>query len=430
MNKPTVSTDNKSRLIKSLKTNRFIKHVGLLIGGTALGQLISFLSLPLLTRIYSPESFAALAIYGSSLALITVILSLRYEIAIPLPKSNRLGASLLFISVFFVLLFTALSILIVYFSPALINKLTNNRIQDLLWLFPIGIFSVGMYNAIQYWTTRKKNFALISKTRVSQSISGASIKIGAGYISSADTTGLIFGQIVTQGAGFISLSIAALKQDLYLFKKIKLKQIRVALNKYIKFPKYSVLEGLANSGGIQIPLILIAFSTDSAEVGFLLIALQILSSPLTLIGSSIAQVYLSEGPNYYEQGKLKEFTYKTIKGLIKIAFLPLFIIGVLAPYLSPYLLGEQWARTGVLISWMVPWFFMQLLTSPVSMSLHITGNQKSATILQVLGLILRVGSVILFINYVPKYVSEAYAVSGFIFYIIYMYTIKLTLSKH
>src|SRR5690554_2329394 len=178
-----------------LKNKPFLNRVITLVTGTAIGQLIAILALPVLTRLYGPESFAVLAVYVSTLSLLTVIACFRLEIAIPLPKSDRVAAALCVLAIGSVLLFTLLSSLAVIFLPNIFNALTNNKISQFLWLIPMGVFAVGMYNALQYWSTRNKKFGLISKTRVTQSISGTSIKLGAGYLFGGWTAGLVFGQL-------------------------------------------------------------------------------------------------------------------------------------------------------------------------------------------------------------------------------------------
>ncbi len=79
--------------------NNFAKRVSLLIGATAVAQLILILSMPLLTRLYTPEDFGLLAIYSSILAVISVVASLCYESAIPLPKNDETAAHILLLTI-------------------------------------------------------------------------------------------------------------------------------------------------------------------------------------------------------------------------------------------------------------------------------------------------------------------------------------------
>ena len=93
----------KQTLKKILPKNRFARSVSFLAGGTAAGQAITVLAAPLLTRLYSPEDFGLLAVYTSLLMTIGVIASLRYQLAIPLPKSDEEAAHVVVLSLFIVL---------------------------------------------------------------------------------------------------------------------------------------------------------------------------------------------------------------------------------------------------------------------------------------------------------------------------------------
>ena len=409
--------------------NSFVSHVGLLVSGTAIGQLIAIVTLPILTRLYDPEAFSVLAVYVSILTLLTVVSGMCFEYAIPLPKSDRIAAALLLLAITSVLVFTSLTTLAVVFVPNIFNALTDGKISQYLWLLPMGVFSVGMYNALQYWSTRSKKFGLIAKTRVTQSLSGTTVKLASGYLLNGAVLGLIFGQLLSQGAGFLSLGRSLLKNDFKVFRAIKPKYIYLALKRYDQFPKFTSLEVFANTAGIQIPIILIAYYAIDSEAGYLMIAIQLLSVPMGMISGAISQVYLAEAADMFHQGKLRSFTKKTIKNLTKIAFIPSLLIAIIAPILVPYVLSEEWSRTGILISWMVPWFLMQFITSPVSTSLYITNNQKLAFILQLFGVFIRVGAVYIAALFANEHISEFYAVSGFIFYSIYLLVVLNVINK-
>jgi len=81
-------TQTKNQLRRLLPKNAFVRSVSVLVGGTAGAQILLVLAAPLLTRLYTPEDFGLLAVYASLLALIGVISSLRYELAIPLPEDD------------------------------------------------------------------------------------------------------------------------------------------------------------------------------------------------------------------------------------------------------------------------------------------------------------------------------------------------------
>lgn len=408
--------------------NRFVRSVGVLAGGTAFSQAIALLALPLLTRLYTPEEFTVLATYTSVLTLLTVIACLRLEIAIPMPKSQGEALDLLALSVISVIFITFLSAFVVFFFGEWFNNVTDYKLKGYLWLLPAGVFFAGVYKAFQYWVTREKDFKLIAKTRMTQSVSGAAAQIGFGY-AGVTPLGLLLGQILNVGAGGLGLIFHFRKYNRNISRKIKFSRLKETFEKYDNFPKYSTWEALTNSAAIQAPVFMIAILLAGPEAGYLMLAMRLLSAPMGLIGGSVAQVYLADASDKYHDGSLEAFTNKTILVLAKAGFFPLAIAGISAPILIPVIFGDEWYRTGILISWMVPWFFMQFITSPVSMALHITGNQKTALVLQFSGFLFRGGSVLFAILYSQGVTGEIYALSGFVFYSAYLWVVKNVVKK-
>jgi len=51
--------------LRELRDIKFVRSIGILVGGTAFSQLLALIVLPLLTRIYTPEDFTILATYAN-----------------------------------------------------------------------------------------------------------------------------------------------------------------------------------------------------------------------------------------------------------------------------------------------------------------------------------------------------------------------------
>lgn len=85
-------------MLKQLKylrpKSQLVRSVSMLMGGTASAQLLMVLAAPFLTRLYKPEDFGVLAVYTGLLALLAVIASLRYQLAIPLPACDQEAANI------------------------------------------------------------------------------------------------------------------------------------------------------------------------------------------------------------------------------------------------------------------------------------------------------------------------------------------------
>lgn len=385
-----------------------------------LAQGLMVLAMPVLTRLYSPEDFNLLAVYVSVLSLVTVVSCLRYNIAIALPKHDEDGMALLIVSLISAIFVSLLCAAPVFLAPeATARMLGQANLRPYLWMIPLGVLIASAYNALQYWASRKKRFGLVTKTRVMRALGGVGTQLGIG-VWSPSHFGLMLGHMVYGGLGIFELGRSILREDRKCFGKVNWERLRAQAFSYRRFPLYSVPEALFNTGGVQLPIILIAALGAGSDAAYLLLATQVIGVPMGLIGSSVAQVYLAEGPERLRTGTLGNFTRSTMWTLFKNGAPPIILVGVLSPFLFPLVFGVEWARAGVLVAWMTPWYVLQFVASPVSMIFHIAGKQQLAMWLNALGLTLRLAIVISALSFVPQRASEFYTLGGFLFIVIYL----------
>lgn len=412
----------RDRLSKHLQNN-FLRSVSVLVGGTAFAQAITILILPILTRLYTPADFSVLAVYTGLLGVIAVVACLRFDIAIPLPEKDADGANLLALALLLTLGVSLLIAIPCLLAPAwLAGALRQPGLEAYLWLLPLGVFLMSSYSALQFWVTRQKNFSLIARTRMTQSVGGAGAQLGFGW-AGLTPLGLIVGQTISNGAGALGLGWRTWRNSRQLLAQVSVAEMRRLFREYERFPKYSSLESFANTAAIQVPVLIIAVAALGPEAGYLALAMRVMQAPMGLIGGAIGQVYLSRAPEEYREGRLGTFTVTILGGLMKAGVGPLVFAGIVAPAAFTLVFGESWGRAGVLVAWMTPWFIFQFLASPVSMALHVTNHQKQAFLLQMLGLALRVGFVFVATLLYRTGISEVYAVTGCVFYIVYLFVV-------
>lgn len=414
----------KGLLQRYLPHSSFVRSVSVLAGGTALAQGIGVLALPLITRIYTPEDFSILAIFTSIAAIASAAICLRLEIAIPIPEHDEDAVNLLILALGFCTLLSALlGIVLWVFQDEAINTLKQPNLKHFIWMLPLSIWLSGIYSAIQFWSTRKKRFTEIAKTKISQILSSTVTQIIFGISSALGATGLLIGQIASSGTGLTKLFFSAWKKDKNFLPLINQEKIRNTLTTYSRYPKYSSLEAIANIAAIQLPIVIIGATSTGPDAGYLLLAMKAAATPMGLIGNSISQVYLSHASLEYRKGQLKEFTLSIIDKLIKVGIGPIIFIGITSPTLVPLIFGEDWKKSGIMIAWMAPWFAIQFITSPISMALHVTGQQGISLLNQFIGFLLRVGLTFLASIFAKNTIFEWYAISGFIAYSIYFLAI-------
>ncbi|MEN4904779.1 oligosaccharide flippase family protein [Luteimonas sp. TWI1416] len=407
------------RRLNQARVGGVARSIGVLVGGTAFAQALGVLALPVLTRLYTPADFGVLAVYTALLGILAVVASLRLEIAIPLPEADEEAANLLAVALCSSAAFgAALAIVVGFGADPISDLLDAPGLAPYLWLLPLGVWITGSYTALQYWTSRKKNFMAVARTRMSQAIGGTATQLGLGALGIAPL-GLLLGQLIKSGAGVAGLGYRLWKRDRTALRAIRRRDMKRVAGEYQRFPKYSMLEALANTASIQVPILLIAANSPSNDAGHLLLAMQVLAIPAALIGQAVGQVFLSHASEHYRKNELAFFTARMVGHLIAAGIAPVAMIALLAPLTFQLIFGSGWERSGDLVAWMAPWFFMQFITSPVSMVLHVTGNQKLALSLQFFGFVLRTGIAAVAIKLSQDHVAEAHALSGAVFYFIY-----------
>jgi O-antigen/teichoic acid export membrane protein len=407
-----------SRLLAS--PGGFVQSVGILVAGTVAAHGITALALPVLTRLYSPGDFSVLAVFSGLLQTISVAACLRFDVAIALPERNADADNLLALAMACAAAVSAGLALVSFGVPeGAAIWLGQARLADYLWLLPIAVFLAGCHSALQFWFVREKSFRLIAGSRIAQSTASAGSQIGLGGLGFAPV-GLILGQLVNSAVACATFGHALLTASRSRLAGVSWAGMRAMFVVHDRFPKFSTLEALTNSAAIQFPIIMIAAIGVGPEAGYLALAMQLMQAPMSLVGSAIGQVYLSRAADEYRAGRLGSLTAAVFGGLIKAGVGPLVFAGIVSPLVFGFIFGSEWQRAGILVSWMTPWFVMQLLVVPVSMALNVVGRQRTAFALQAFGLVLRLGMVYAVSQLSRAFVAEAYAISGFLFYFVYL----------
>jgi O-antigen/teichoic acid export membrane protein len=408
------------KIVNKFSKNEFLRNVSILTSGTVFAQLVMVLALPVLTRLYSPQDFDLLAVYAALINIASVGACLRFNIAIPLPKRDSDAMALLYLASIAAFIFSALLGLVVLIFPTEIASLLNQpSLQAYFWMLPAGVLFASLYDAAQFWASRKKRFGLITHTRIVRSIFGASTQLGYGA-TLVSPFGLLFGHMLYSGFGFVSLWRSIWRDDIKVLRNISLTRLRSVGSSYRGYPYKSVPEAIFNTMSVELPVVLIAASALGPEAGFLMLASRVIGMPMAFIGSSVGQVYLAEAPEHKRQGSLGEFTLTTMSRLLLVGMPPLVMFGLLAPFLFPIVFGAEWGRAGIILAWLTPSFVLQFIASPVSMVLHVIENVTLAMWLQLIGVIIRVGSVTLGLFFYPSLVTEIFAISGVFFYALFI----------
>ncbi|MCD4704788.1 oligosaccharide flippase family protein [bacterium] len=313
-------------MIKLLKRkifkSDFSKGVLTLVSGTALAQLIPFLIMPLLSRLYTPDDFGVFGLFMAISSLIAVIATGRYELAIVLPKRNKDAVNLLFVSILISVFISIITLIFfLLFSEQVSILLAEKKIKKWLLIVPILVLLIGLFQSLNYWANRQKSFGSISKAKISHSTSLSLVNLLFGFAKRTQS-GLIFGQIFGRLMSVLTLLYTNIKSLNYYKKHISLKRSLYLAKRYKEFPLINSLQAFSDKSKESGIIFIITYFFSSSILGYYNFGLRAIQSPLLIIKASIAQVF------YQKFSELKGFN-QSLYPFFKKLFIKLLIMAII-----------------------------------------------------------------------------------------------------
>ena len=333
-------------LLQSIKKSELLKDTSILISGTVLAQLIPIVIRPFLSRAFLPAAFGVYSVYSSIFGILCVIASLRYELAIVLPKKDKIAANLFFLTLIFNIAFTLLLVLILAIWGGRVVKLLNvpGSLSYYIYLVPVGTFFYTFYQSINYWLIRKKKFLPLSFNKFFRRGAEGAIQLGCSF--SGKSFGLIAGDMAGHLSNVVSGLFQATKSGLKI-KHLSLNKLKYVFNRYSEFPKYNLIPSLMSTVSFMLPILIVNKFYAAEYTGFFDQSRLLLSIPLVLIATSLASVLLQNlsERRMKNEGLLNDLI-PILVIILAIAFFEIAIIEFFGVNLFKFIFGEKWGYSG------------------------------------------------------------------------------------
>lgn len=357
-----------NQIRKYLPKGEFRRNITILAGSAAFAQGISVLVAPILTRFYTPADYGIAALFGSIVALLLVIATLRYEWAIPNCDTDADAINLLVICFFVMVVVAVFSMPAMMFFFDKFERFSNfSVVRPYLWLVPLYILGGASYETLNAWAIRKKSFKPIAKTRLSQSISGSTITIGLGFLK-CGPLGLLLGGLVGHTAGIGTFAALLWKEDRRILKGIQKKNIIFYLKRYLNFAFLSSGVGIVNTASLQMTTILLITYFEATVAGWYVLAQRVIGIPTGLIGQAAAQTFWAEAARLIRSDP-RELKRIFLKFSRKLALLTLLIalLGITSPFVFGFVFGsEKWNMAGYYALYLTPMIMSQFIVGTLS----------------------------------------------------------------
>ena len=366
----TARTTPIGRLRSWLEGREFLRHVLVLMSGTALAQLVPILVSPILSRLYTPYEFGILTAFMSLVAMLVTIATWRYDLAIVLPKEPADARALVKVAV----RLSTITCLVVGLGLVVVADPVSRALGNLglkPWIAGVGLVAwayaqVGIFST---WCNRQKDYRRIGSNRVLQASTTTGLQLAGGAAGLGPA-----GLIVSVGIGQLVAAGNLIRQTRREILGKPASPLREVMVEHRKLPLVTTPTAVLDTVRVNGTQLMISAFFSSAALGQFGQAWRLLQAPITLINSSLATVFfqrLSVTP----RGKVLHLVVRMMSRTALIGVVPFGLVWLLAPPLFPVIFGEPWAQAGVIAAALVPWLYLNFVTSPISLLFVVAGRQ-------------------------------------------------------
>ena len=340
-----------------------------LAGATALAQAFVLLVSPIVTRIYTPETFGGFGLVFAIGVVVGAIGTGRLEHAIPVTRSQLQAVRVFALGVMLIAVSAAI------LSVAVLALGRSGVLIDTVWaglpLLAIPPMAVGvaLFQLTSAVLLRQRSYGRVGANKILQGFSTGTLQILLGLLSSAPLS-LLLAQTIGYLSGCLS-GISRLVRRLIVAGARQGFALRDTFRRFRKFPLLSAPAALFNHLSQHLPVVAIGYAYGLHEAGMYALILRVCGAPSALIGQAVAQVYA---------GDIRELLGKS-SGALTVHYRNLLarmfgvgipVVGAIAAVIKigdQILFGSQWAGLGDVAICLFAKLLMDFTTAPVAMTL-------------------------------------------------------------
>lgn len=349
---------------------------------------------PLLTRLFSPGDFGALAIFTSVLSLLVAFATWRFDWSLPNAKSMTLAASLVALCVASLLLTSLLLSLGIWFGGRLLLETPLDDLGHALYLLPVALIGIGLRETFSGWFVRYGDLTAVSRATIVQSITNVAASVAAGALS-LGTPGLIGASILATWTGIVLLLRQSRDNLLLHMARVSPASLRLAISRHGRNATWSTLVSIVNTVSTNAPIITLAYFYIPHEVGWYALMNRLVAAPAGVLASALGQSFWSQAAGYARSGQIAELNrfYLRTTARLGLACIPVIALCLSGPlFVGPILGAEEWGGAGYVMLVMTPLFVGWLMFSPTN-HLVVLDKQHLQLLVDTTRFVLVVGSI-------------------------------------
>jgi O-antigen/teichoic acid export membrane protein len=361
----------------------FTRNMLTLLSGTAIAQLIPLLATPVLTRIYTPEQFGALAILLAVANPLSLLVCGRYDLTVVLPRDDERANVLARLALLLAMVVSLLlGGLLWSFREPLSGLMGGEVALTPVLLAPLLFLLMGFFQPLNNWLIRKQAFRAMSVNKMVQTTGITLVSLGLGWW--AFEHGLMVGY-VAGWALYVAFGAMQVRWKGFRFRPLQFAAMREAAMAYRSFPLYNALPAVMNTATLSIPVFLLTRVFDEQVTGQFNLCRQTIFLPVTFFATSFMQVYMQRASSTVAAGEaVLPSLRRSVQLLGGLALALVLVLLTAGPFLFGLVFGAQWTEAGTYARILALPIALQFVVVPLTPLLPALGHIRAYSIWQVL----------------------------------------------
>lgn len=329
--------------MKKFKLSGKMKSVAKISSGTMIGQIISIVTLPIITRIYGADIIGGWTTINSFAFILVYLVDLGLSQALMIEDDDKVES--LYQITTTISLFLCLGSFVFslgYYGIICQNSLFETFINS---FFVVAYtFTLRQVQTCYIWLNREKAYTVLMKNPIINYLVIAIFSIALGLIGFKQYgyyVGMILGQLVT----LIHMK-RKLPRKMFCWN---FRLIYETIGKHKEFVKYQMPSQTAAQLRQQLPNLLIGTLFGETMLGYFSISQKLISIPINFIGQALGKVfYQTIAEMDRKKQKISEFVERNMKRSIFLAFVPMVLFAAFGDAAIVMFFGSEYAIGGVI----------------------------------------------------------------------------------
>lgn len=363
-----------NEVIKKIRNSHFFISVFKVGAGQLISQILTLVSMPILSRIYSDAAYGDTALISSTSALLINLFTFGMIPAIMKPQEDEESRKV-FTTVILANLILSTGLTAVY--AVLSSRIQLFEVSNsyglallLMWLYCV---TNTAYSAMIVYSNRKQRYNKLFFNPIIGTATNFLIAIPFGLL------GFGFeGFMLTYILCDLLCCVHMMWGDFPFSRHYHLRDFLRVFKDYKEYVLFQYPADFLRSFGNEYPTQYLGRVFPTQELGGYSMCVRVLQLPIRLIAAPISTVYFRTATEYHQEGKnLAHFTYQMVSKILLISVLPVIVFILISEPVFALVLGKTWREAGALASFLIIQYVLMFCAQTTSYCRVSIGRQKT-----------------------------------------------------